>query len=159
MVAGIPRHRTTPSSAERMTSKGSECGLESGSAGWLGPRSDVVKGRGWRKGCVGRSGWHTGVPNPKRPSCSCPSGHQPVVSCGKDPGWEETWHFTHTYTHPGDAHTHTHTAHVSTVHGQVYTSSNTCAPSQIHTCIHVDSGRQTHAQHTSVGRSGDGGIP
>ena len=108
MVAGIPRHRTMPSSVERMTSKGSECGLESGSGGWLGPRSDVVKGRGWRKGCVGRSGWHTGVPNPKRPSCSCPSGHQPVVSCGKDPGWEETWHFTHTYTHLGDAHTHTH---------------------------------------------------
>ena len=78
------------------------------------------------------------------------------TQAGKKPGTSHT----HIYTPETRAHTHTHTAHVSTVHGQVYTSSNTCTPSQIHACIHVDSGRQTHVQHMSVGQSGNvGGIP
>lgn len=132
MHPGIPRHRTTPSSVERMASRGAAWGLESGRGGWLGSRPDVVKGGEGEQGVLGGSGWHTRMPAPKRPSCS--SGHQSVISCGQDPGWEKTWHFTHTHTHPGDTHTHTHTAHVSTIHSQVYTS-NMCAPRQIHTRV------------------------
>lgn len=67
------------------------------------------------------------------------------------------------HTHIHTLETHTHTAHVSTVHGQVYTS-NICAPRQIHTSVqtqatHVDSGRQTRAQYTRAGDVVWGGHP
>lgn len=109
---------------------------------------------------LGRSGWRTGMPDPKRPSCS--SGHQSVISCGQDPGWEKTWHFTHTYTYPGDTHTHTLCPCEHCTH-QVYTS-NMCTPRQIHMSVqtqatHVDSGRQTRAQYTSAGDVVWGGHP
>lgn len=104
MHPGIPRHRTTPSSVERMTSRGAACGLESGKGGWLGSRSDVVKGGEGEKGVLG------GLAG--TPGCLIQRGHLAQVDisqslaagriqAGKKPGT------SHTHIHSPETHTHT----------------------------------------------------